>query len=484
MGGPDVAINVDELERGEFPKENHNQHQHTTPGYVPRSEYRDQRITPELLQRPWLDILDEFLEPNKECFAVRKNRRMLFFDVKVIHILTSGEVTLPIKCENLEQFEQAVGSNADEERNGTLVMVEDLSRVMIDALGMKYNLEPEFFANHLGGTEPFRMGKWQTPTVRAPNILPGYLRKAPYYTLEFRRPYHFPGGSEEIIKLRSNETCTPRGAQTLKEDFPDAFVVEKISVYKRKGSKTAIILTDKLLLKDPPRPHILDPVSSLDDDSNTPGTKGRRDQVSCRIELIGWLQRLSPQDAKALFDDHEPLALRPVLKIVERASAMFLAHALFTMYRIVTWQCDEQFPDSIPFALRVSRSLHRHIHAQRKSLRVGLRVASLKGAENIAEQVQDIKFLIEDMDGALRALEEDVRFIVSAASIKEGKLVTWVSKYAFLFLPVTTVATILGISEQVYTRLAILGSLTVPFVLISIFFMFFWKPSHIDSLRL
>jgi hypothetical protein len=203
--------------------------------------------------------------------------------------------------------------------------------------------------------------------------------------------------------------------------------------------------------------------------------------VSCRKEFVGWLQRLKPQDAKALFDDHEPVAVRPVLKIVERASAMFLAHAQHIMSRIVRGHCDEQFPDNIPFFLRVSRSLHREIHDQQKVLRHALRVASLKGGENMAEQIQDFNYLTEDMERALRALEEDVRFLVAAASIREGKIVGWVSKFAFLFLPLSLLATILTISDD-YIRFAILGSLSVPFVLVSMYLMFFWKPSNIDSL--
>jgi hypothetical protein len=88
-----------------------------------------------------------------------------------------------------------------------------------------------------------------------------------------------------------------------------------------------VILTDKLLSEEPPASHMLDIIASVDDDSDTQAHNGRCNQVSCREELARWLQQLQPQVAKALFDDNEPLALRPVLKIVERASATYLAHA-------------------------------------------------------------------------------------------------------------------------------------------------------------
>lgn len=196
---------------------------------------------------------------------------------------------------------------------------------------------------------------------------------------------------------------------------------------------------------------------------------------------MSWLQRLTPDEAETLFDDHEQLALRPVLKIVESNGAMFLAHARHIMSRILTRRCDAQFPESIPFFLHILRSLHRHIHEQQRVLRYSLRVASLRGGNDIAEQKQDFAFLAGDMDGALKALEEDVSFLVGEASIREGRIVGWVSKFAALFLPVSLLATILSISDPGYARWAILGGLSVPFVLISVYFMFFWKAAYFNS---
>jgi hypothetical protein len=220
----------------------------------------------------------------------------------------------------------------------------------------------------------------------------------------------------------------------------------------------------------------------LDDDAENLGTDGRQHQVSSRRELISWLQRLTPDEAKALFDDHEQLALRPVLKIVEACGVMYLAHARYIMNRVLTRHCDAQFPDSIPFFLYISRSLHRYTHEQQRLLRYALYVASLRGGDDITEQMQDFGFLASDMDGVLKALEEDVSFLVGEVSIREGKIVGWVSKFAALFLPVSLLATILSISDPGYGRWAILGGLSVPFVLISIYFMFFWKPAYFNSL--
>lgn len=237
MFGPEVTISLNELERGLSPSESNDQY--PMPG-VPRSEYHDTYVKPKVEHRPWLEILDEFLDPNKKSFAVPLDHRLSFFDVQVIHISASGQVNTPITCKNATRFKEEVNS-ADTERSGTLVIAEDLSRAMIDAIGMQYDLEPEFFACHLQGTESFRKGHWELSTVRAPNVLPDYLREAPHYTVELRRPYHIPGGLKKIIELRSRITSTPRGVHISREDMPDTFVFEKISVYKRKGSNFGML---------------------------------------------------------------------------------------------------------------------------------------------------------------------------------------------------------------------------------------------------
>jgi hypothetical protein len=193
------------------------------------------------------------------------------------------------------------------------------------------------------------------------------------------------------------------------------------------------------------------------------------------------MKRLTPDETKALFNDQEQLALRPVLKLVERNGTMFLSHARSIMSRILTRHCDAKFPDSIPFFLYSSRSLHRYIHQQQRLLRNTLHIASLRSGDDIAEQEADFEFLDKELNRVLNALEEDVKFLVGEASVREGKIVGWVSKFAALFLPVSLLATILSISDPGYIRWVTLGGLSVPFVLISIYLMFMF-PAYFDGL--
>jgi hypothetical protein len=78
------------------------------------------------------------------------------------------------------------------------------------------------------------------------------------------------------------------------------------------------------------------------------------------------------------------------------------------------------------------------IYDHQRILRLALRLASVTGSGKFVEQIQDFKFLMEDMKSVLKSLEEDVRFLADDASINEGMVVGWVSKFAGLFLPVST----------------------------------------------
>ncbi|TAQ86243.1 hypothetical protein B7494_g5413 [Chlorociboria aeruginascens] len=443
------ANDQDDLEKGPPAHGKHDYHEDDILNLSP-STYYDHVVQLKLQRQPWLESLHQFMDPCATGFAMKLTSRMKHFDIKVINFLKSGLPDPIIHCTTPEEFSVAMG--ADKELTGTLIIAQGLSRTLIETLGTKFSLEPAFFANYLAGTELYREGGRLSslllhPPARAPNFLPDYIREAPFYTVEYRRPYHIEGGQESAFKLRSTKTTTTRGIQIIKHNLPDVFWAEKISVYK-KNSNIGIILTDELLSDVPPASHITSPVTLVHRNAEYHGTDI---QISARRQLILWLQSLTPEEGKALFRN-EQLALRPVLKIVESNTKMFVTHARYMMSRILTHHCDSQFPDSIPFFLAVSRALHRYIHDQQRHLRYVLRVASLRGGDDIAEQKQDFGFLADDMDSVLKALEEDVMFLVGEASIQEGRIVGWVSKFAALFLPVSLLATILSISDSGYAN--------------------------------
>jgi hypothetical protein len=194
----------------------------------------------KLHERPWLESLHQFMDYNAKGFAMNLVKRMRHFDIEVIHLAESGKFGSIIKCSTVEEFERAVVEEEVKGRTGTLVITKGLSRDMIEVLGSRFELEPEFFSNHLAGTELYRMGLADSQSLRAPpsapSLLPAYIKKAPFYAAEYRRAYQIEGGLESIVKLRITETSTPRGVHPVHHNLPDIFASEKISVYKRAGS--------------------------------------------------------------------------------------------------------------------------------------------------------------------------------------------------------------------------------------------------------
>jgi hypothetical protein len=238
MGAPQMVISAEDLEKGPLP-EKHNQPQDEARSILPNAYY--DVVGLKLQHRPWLECLYQFMNPATERFAIRSSssRRMHDFDIKVIHFTESGKPDPVIKCSTPEEFKQA--ASEEKKRIGTLIIAKGLSRAMIEVLGTTYELQPEFFASHLAGTELFRLCRYESPLLqppaRSPYLLPDYIRKAPFYTAEFRRPYHIEGGDQVVFDRRVTVTNTPRGISFVHPDLPDVFGGEKISVYKKRGSK-------------------------------------------------------------------------------------------------------------------------------------------------------------------------------------------------------------------------------------------------------
>ena len=239
MRKPEIELGTNDLEKGLPPLGKYDQHQDVTRN-IPQSVYYDRAVGLRLEQRPWLESLHQFMDPKAQGFAMHLPNRMMHFVIKVINFPKSGKPDSVIKCSTPEDFEAAVGR--DKERTGTIVIAKGISRAMIEVLGSRFELEPEFFANHLQGTELYRMGSVEPLSLRAParapSLLPDYIRKGPFYTVEYRRPYQIEGGVERVLGLRVTETSTPRAITPVHENLHDYFVSEKISVYKKKGSNT------------------------------------------------------------------------------------------------------------------------------------------------------------------------------------------------------------------------------------------------------
>jgi hypothetical protein len=187
-------------------------------------------IKNRLREMPGLAILDQFMQ-----LKPPQGFEGGVFSIDVLHVLKSGELSGLVETYRTpEEFHSAI-EKAPPGRIGSFALVSDLSSEMIEALGSRFNLCPEFFALHLRETQCFREGKFRRPTCLELDVLPSYFRKAPFYCLEICRSYPFPGGLAEVGKTRASKTNTPRGCYKMRE-LLNITVRERVSIYETQTS--------------------------------------------------------------------------------------------------------------------------------------------------------------------------------------------------------------------------------------------------------
>ena len=206
-------------------------------------------------------------------------------------------------------------------------------------------------------------------------------------------------------------------------------------------------------------------------------------QCSARTKILYWIQGLSASARQDLLSHHEPLALRQLIKFTECTSSAFLAYANFHLNRIICGNFDKSFPDTYGFSLHIYRCFHRHIYDQQEILQRAMGMASIKGVVDDAmqQQKEDIEILSTQLQHLLARLEQDVQILHSNFAIQQAKLVSRVTKLAFLFLPLSTIATILAINGP-NERFVIFGAIAVPLVFLSVLFFISTKDfEHPDA---
>src|SRR2546421_10585015 len=111
----------------------------------PSRYHRD--IKKRIPKRPGLTILDCLLDDLLNDRAIRLPGKSHELNVTIVHILKSGSVETPIKCHIRAAFEAAIIGPPG--KLGSVVIAKDFSYEMVETLGMRLGLEPEFFALHL-----------------------------------------------------------------------------------------------------------------------------------------------------------------------------------------------------------------------------------------------------------------------------------------------------------------------------------------------
>ena len=450
---------------------------------------------------------------------------MDYFDIDMLHITKAGSVNLQQKPTTKQAFLSAINNLKDPTilsgLEACVIMVEDLSREVAETLGNLFDLDPVFFANHLRTTQNFEPGQYKTAKTLIMEPVPSYFKTAPFYAVEFRRPYYIPGELKEVIVRRKRETNTPRGCRWTR-GVPNLPVDEMCSIYvlENHGFRTCtppatlqlihyrtcfsehmtdITLTDALIEKNRPAGYVVDPALSSETAPTCP-------QLSCRSELQDYLLGLSPIEALALKSNPEPFALRPLLKLVAETASIFLADASFNLDRIVHRHFDAHFPSNRSFCFNVCRDSHRCLYDQQRVLRANITTLTLlvkpvpiqlspssSSGQSVAASVEnpvvkelklDLTHLLQEMDALLKRLEHDISFLTSSSSIQQAEAVTNFTIFAFLFVPISTIAGILGIDWDGGVRFIVFGVLTVPVLIGSLVAVWWWRRGKHDELQL
>jgi hypothetical protein len=183
----------------------------------------------ELLARTRTD-LDPLVNFIKRPLGFRTKECIEHFDVEFLLVGGEQNALDEIRCCSEDEFHAAATTASGASQLGMVVIVEDLSNTVIEVLGKTFELQPEFFASHLRGSDTFWTGKYQPRSLPYQVLPPSRLRNTPYYTIETRRPYYFEGGWDQTHKLRASGTNVPRGC-TRPLGFPLTYMNELISVY-------------------------------------------------------------------------------------------------------------------------------------------------------------------------------------------------------------------------------------------------------------
>lgn len=198
------------------------------------------------LSKDWtsLQVLVDFVDPeirfgNQTARSIAQ--RMEKVNITVVDINQAGKQQIYWSSSNLrltsaEDLEAwRLGALASTESSGPvhqILMVEDLSRSVIEFLGHNFALDPRFFQNHLrdidsfGGSNLYLAWNGQTKSPVSNLDFDQGTGKLPFVNLQYCRPYPFKGWSE--TNHRRLETNVPRISYRLGRDI---FLSEVLSVY-------------------------------------------------------------------------------------------------------------------------------------------------------------------------------------------------------------------------------------------------------------
>jgi hypothetical protein len=142
-------------------------------------------------QAPILQVLADFASPDIWISGFHEDqdvvRRMTKIDVTVVDTKSS------ISCRKFGDLRSLTCHLNSDPGLGALrvILVEDLSRDLIELLGSKYLLDPFCFLEHVQGIQHFLSRQWTGSKIGGLRCSHSYIINRDFIVVEFVRPYEF-----------------------------------------------------------------------------------------------------------------------------------------------------------------------------------------------------------------------------------------------------------------------------------------------------
>ncbi|OCL13660.1 hypothetical protein AOQ84DRAFT_385248 [Glonium stellatum] len=359
-----------------------------------------------------------------------------------------------------------------------VLMVENLSAAIVELLGGKYSLDPRFFENHVRNIENYFADRWTgDKTARLESTSSEVLNRE-FFSVTYTRPYMFKGWP--LVYLSRLKQNIPRLANAAR----NLFMREKASLYGPTecddGYSFAIVLSDPLLYEAEPEGIYL-----RQNDQLPKYYRGAREatklpqlkQVSTRSTLMATLLQPRHQVHK----NARNVLVRSILSLALDFHATALDELDSLLYGMDSMhsQRPASLYQSMVEALNNSGgtiALQEYIwmsFTDIKRIFINLFPPSSEDRKVLEMELEALDTIYSTVQ---RRTNRILQYLQQERQIREARL----NRIAFLCIPISTIAAVLGIQDV--ARFIAFGLLILPIFVFATLFGVIGVPYE-DSLK-
>ncbi|KAH8589582.1 hypothetical protein B0O99DRAFT_599721 [Bisporella sp. PMI_857] len=387
---------------------------------------------------PWLQLVVDFMSPHIRIKGYHEDehvmQRMRKVDVNVIDLGPSSAKPTPFN--DASSLSDHLDSK-QESGSIRVILVESISADVIELLGKKFSLDPRFFEDHLRGIHEFLADRWEGDKTERLEYSMSEILHRDFLTLRFSRPYLFEGW-DDIWASRVKLNVPRRGNRVR-----SLFLREYASVYgpiqNHKDCFSFIVICDPLLDNRIPDELYLrnnEPMPRYDPQPHLALSCTKRKHISTRSTLEKALLSSQTQSCS----DTRSILIHTILATALDFHAAAIYELSLSRYRL----------DST-YTSRPKESYKSIFLPQGEARQLlEMEVQSLEAAHTEVRQLQAqiLEFLRQ---------EQELGFTHSVERL---------TTISFLFLPFSTIATILSIQDTL--RFSVFAGIALPVFVICI----------------